>query len=261
MVAKKINWVAWSIDWAVQKPLHEFKDLVRKRADLGFNLAVSFAGPGPGKIIWNGYDNGGGEPYTDRYNLVPNPKYWQEVDKRLDWLNKYGITAVMSYSFVDQGMFSNRVINQSKILGDILRIADRYNGKSVMWSPVSEAEEGGSDAVSRTRDIVGALREVVSPDPIGFHSASDNSRHAPWIDFISIQDHHKLDVKRLKKIREKYPNKPAIVVECQKANDADSIWAMRQAHQMGATYTLTNRNWNISDWLAGQVAEFAREVS
>jgi len=255
----KKTWVAWSIDWACQVAINEFRDLIRKRAAMGFNLAVSYAAPGPGKMIWNRYDNAH-EAYSDRYNLIPNEPYWAEVDKRLKILNDNGITAVMSYSFVDQGLFNPRVINQSKIIPDLIRIGERYKDYSVIWSPVSEAEEGGAEAVKRTKEIVFALREVVRPDPIGFHSVSDNSRF-DWINYISIQDHGSLDVGRLKRIRDKYPNVPAIVVECQKCSDANTIASMRQAHALGGTFTCTSRNWSISDWLAGEISEFAREVS
>ena len=104
------------------------------------------------------------------------------------------------------------------------------------------------------------MRPIVKPDPVGFHSASCNDYAHEWVDYISIQERDNLDLRRLEKLRDRYPTHPVMVMEDQGATDAERIQRLRAAHERGATYVLTSCHSGMSPVLFGQVKEFAEEV-
>lgn len=252
-----ITWVAKAIDiFNDPTDFSDFKTLVDKDADRGFNLYVTYAGPGLGKPFNVG--NGSGSPYTDTYNLVRNEAYWQEATDRIRYCNAKGITVLCSYSFVDQGMLNPNKVNQHKLNEEIQRWAQWLDRYSVILSPVSEADEGGSSGISRTLDILRFVRAFTTA-PVGFHTTSNNSKWAGEVDFISVQDNGSVNWEKIKKLVDQHTI-PVIIVENQHVSDDKACASFRRANDMSATYTLTNRGQTISEEMKLCVKSYASSV-
>lgn len=209
-------------------------------AEHGINLIVTYAGPGLGKPFNAG--NEGGPPYTDTKNLIRNDEYWQHVFKRLRYANDKDITVLCSYSFIDQGMLSERVVNQHRLNEELAKWAEELSRYSVILSPASEVEEGGSSAVSRVLWIIDMLRKHTDA-PIGYHTGSEktNAVHADRLDFISTQDNKGINWGRINTALE--TGKPVLIVENQDTSAGTQVAYHREARtRRGCTFVFTGQS-------------------
>jgi hypothetical protein len=69
---------------------------IRRRAAQGFNVIHSML------LSEAGWGNSGGAPFTDLEAEYLNPAYWQEVDRRLQFLNSHGIVGGLALAWGDK---------------------------------------------------------------------------------------------------------------------------------------------------------------
>jgi len=265
MISPKKPWtiVGKSIDWGCQ-PFEwlAFKDLVRRDKATGYNFYCPFSSPGLTKPLWTG--NSKGEPFEDRASLKWNRKYWDNIRDRYMYAWEVGgITCGNGEGFADSRMFHNSTVNWEALKDHVKRECEAFMDMSTIWIMGGEVEEGGSKAVAKALELCAIAKSICAPDPVGFHSVNCNEK---WvgrgIDWISIQENGSLDMRRLKKLRDKHPNIPILIMENRKCNDSQIVSNLRGAHALGCTCIVGSKNFGTeSEWLRGQIQEFSSEVS
>ena len=245
--------VGKGIDWAVQpEGFSSFKDLVRRDSKLGINLYFAYASPGFGKPLFIG--NGSGNPYSNVDTLKRNPKYWDEVQDRIDYANDNGITVVVANTFVDQRVFER--YGDSVVMDDWLRtVAFVKSGtfsKSVMFVPMSEYDEKGSAERTASVNMSNKTKKEVD-DPVSLHPAKSSAHDIGAIDFVIHQGY---DANRIK--ADLNNGKPVIVAEDQQAanNDDLKIKRFKEAESLGAIYIFTGNNFVFS----GKMEDFLNSL-
>lgn len=242
-----------AIDWAVQP---DSFDSLRRVMDAhraaGLNLAVAYAGPGICKPV--GARCEGHAPYLDLFNLQRNPEYVSRVLRRADYLEANGWAIVWAYSFVDRGIFDARRFNQDALEADLMywmKLATRYPSIAV---PISEGHEGNSASDRRTDALVERVRRFTGL-PATYHSTGE-SRLGDW---IAIQTSNRIGTEKARAYADR--DLPVIVMEHRDQSDEDVARALRACAAAGVTYTITSRNFGMSDRLATDVQQIIREYA
>jgi len=178
------------------------------RAKQGFNAIHCML------ISEAGWGNSGGSPFVDMANQQINPDYWKEVDLRLAYLNKHGITGGLALAWGDKGNgepFPWRVLpglkarqRYAKYIGSRYSAYDVYFLVSGEWdlsirhrkglSPIKKIAE--EEIRQEYTEIGNALKQS---DPhgrmIGIHPAETHSvvrefASADWMSFGDYQQNY-----------------------------------------------------------------------
>ena len=241
---KNFRIIGKAYDWAVQLTNYEYRKHVDEDAKLGINLYFAYAGPGLGKLLYT--PNPGGSPYKNNTTLDRNENYWKEVDNRIKYANKKGISVVIANTFVDQGITHKYSTNLLK--KDWKRTINRYKNYSVLWCPLSEYDEGGNSGIT-----LGLALCNITPKVKCLHPVKSSGKHAAAQDFICEQGYSKNKMQA-----DLSHGKPVICAEDQsvKRNAVKQIARFNEAENIGGIYIFTgwSRGWDntMKNWLKSQ---------
>ncbi|MFN4145471.1 MAG: DUF4038 domain-containing protein [Runella sp.] len=85
------QWTAFEKNTTENLDFQSFKKYIDQRAQQGFTFLQT--------ALLAGGTNEGGTPFLDKALTQPNPAYWQEVDKRVQYLNQRGITPLLALAW------------------------------------------------------------------------------------------------------------------------------------------------------------------
>lgn len=175
------------------------------RAAQGFNVVHSML------MSELGWSNAGGPPFEDLAGERINPAYWQEVDRRLAYLNGKGMVAGLVLAWArkrreDVEPFAwDRFPDLETKVRYARYIAARYGAYSVYWIVAGEwnASTRWHDDVQQVRReylaIGDALRAAdphgrmigIHPGTGGVHSVREFSDAATWMSFGDYQQNYR----------------------------------------------------------------------
>jgi len=164
------------------------------RAKQGFNVIHSML------ISEAGWGNSGGQAFSDLEDERINPAYWQEVDRRLAYLNEQGIVAGLVLAWADKGRNPNNWRDFPSL--DARRryaryVAARYGAMDVYFSVAGEwdfdirASGQPRDEVKREYVLLGETVDAADPHGrmIAIHNGGGRPDHVQefadleWMDF------------------------------------------------------------------------------
>ncbi len=187
-----------------------YKQYVDNRSNQKFNFIRSYMVPFYSAANDSSHYNEGGRAFEpwDPDNL--NPKYFQEVDKRINYANSKGIAVFLTIGGDEKIMTDFFETNNVKMERYIQYIAARFSAYNIAWEGRAEFEEQGSitSAVNQANMIGNSLEKY---DPYGhiqsMHTIDSNNElgNEPWLDWIM---HQSRDWSMIRKDR-KY-NKPIL---------------------------------------------------
>jgi len=226
--------VGKAVDWSTHGGWSSFKKRADEDQKLGINLYVAYSGPGLSKPLFK--PNDGGAPYKDNTTLARNSKYWDEVDRRIEYLRDRGISVVVANTFVDQGILNRFTVET--LTEDWKRTVKMYETESAMFFPLSEYDEHGNAGMSLGLRLVDVTRGETKA-PVSLHPLKTNARHAGSVDFIVHQGWNPNQIRA-----DLAHGKPLVVAEDQQAagNPSLKIERFKQARSMGVTYIFTGNH-------------------
>lgn len=86
------NWQAFAGDPAENLNAQTFRQYVNRRLDQGFTFLQT-------TLLSD--RNEGGQPFLDGVGEYPNPAYWQEVDRRVQYLNERGLVPLLTMAWAE----------------------------------------------------------------------------------------------------------------------------------------------------------------
>lgn len=222
-------------------------DYIDARSFQGFNVVHSQL------IDGIGWGNEGGKPFNSFSSQTVNPEYWQEVDARLAYLNRKGITAGLTLAWggdkrEEKVSWEDFPSNEARL--DYARyVAARYSAYNVYFLVAGEWNFGGPR--SWYEDIG---KEIQNQDPhnrlIGIHPGEGGSfsveefNSEPWMSFGDYQQSYSALHSRILVARDR--NKPVINSEyAYYLRDKDGDGSVDKAN----SYTLTqirDASWDIA---------------
>jgi hypothetical protein len=174
---------------------------LHKRAGQGFNVVHSHL------LSEAGWGNSGGPPFTDLASQKINPGYWQEVDRRLRFLNSQGIVGGLALAWGDKrgtepyawGRFPSDEARRRYVR----YIAARYSAFDVYflvsgeWHAEIRRSAGSHEEAKAEFIALGNLLRESDPHGrmIGIHpmTAEGSVREfadAPWMSFADYQQNY-----------------------------------------------------------------------
>jgi hypothetical protein len=183
------------------------KEYIDQRAKQGFNYIHS--------NLMSRATNEGGSAFDNLSEQTLNPGYWQEVDSRIKYLNKKGITAMLFLSWAKDGGSKNdwkAFPNEEARLRYARYIMARYSAFNVAFTVAGEWNEYGNKSMYEK-----IAQEMVKFDPhqrlIGIHPGESSYSVAEFAteDWMSFGDYQQNYKKLYERVLEnlKY-NKPVI---------------------------------------------------
>ncbi len=167
------------------------------RAKQGFNAIHCML------ISEAGWGNSGGNPFVDMANQQINPDYWQEVDLRLAYLNKHGITGGLALAWGDKGWgepFPWRVLpglkarqRYAEYIGSRYSAYDVYFLVSGEWDLSIRSRKKPEEEIRKEYIEIGNSLKQSDPHGrmIGIHPAEPHSvvREFATSDWMSFGDY------------------------------------------------------------------------
>lgn len=158
------------------------------RARQGFNVIHA-------KLISTeaGWGNGGGKPFDDLAAQRINPGYWQEVDRRVIYLNRHGITAglVLDWGDKDEKPTSWNYFPSQKARERYARyVVARYSAYNIYFIVSGEWNSRGSgpkirkmfNDIGRTIAKADPYNRMIAIHPYG-HNSVISFADEPWMSF------------------------------------------------------------------------------
>ena len=157
------GWSAFVDDSAEKLNRPAFEHYVDTRAAQGFNVIHSTT------INQFGLDNEGGPPFVSFTEESLNPSYFQEVDQRIAYINRRGITAGMIVAWANDRGYSYMSFSEDAARQRFAKyIAARYGAYNTYFIVAGEWEEALSEA--QVRELGEAIADADPQDRlIGVH--------------------------------------------------------------------------------------------
>ena len=191
------GWALFTDDTEKEHDRKAAEKYIDTRARQGFDVIHSML------ISEAGWGNCGGDAFADLQAERINPGYWQEVDKRLEYLNDRGIIGGLVLAWADKGTNPNdwrEFPSQQARLRYARYIASRYSAFDVYFVVAGEwnADLRHDDELSEDQaraDYAGIGEMVRQCDPhgrmIAIHPGGNRSAREfageSWIDFGDYQ--------------------------------------------------------------------------
>ncbi|MDX2191007.1 MAG: DUF4038 domain-containing protein [Bacteroidota bacterium] len=130
---------------------------INVRASQGFNVIHA--------MLLNalGWNNNGGAPFNSFTNETLNPLYWQEVDKRIKYLNSKDITAGLLLAWASDARDWMDFENDTERRRFARYVASRYSAYNVYFIGVGEYNEYSAGTKETFASLIG--QEIYDNDP------------------------------------------------------------------------------------------------
>lgn len=260
----------------------EWKTFINNRRKNNFTVIVtSCSVQGDRKIDKN--DPMGNTPFLGRGFHIPNPEFWREFDRKVQYANQQGLITVVT------GVSWGRLKKASddELFAFARYISARLAGNFVFFSPAQDWGSGPNDML----DNVG--KEIKKAGP--FHLVTQHPKRRPmpelilqnyyhpsYIDFVSVQtgigpepDQAPIDiaissratVEWITTLYEEKPHKPVINLEGvydmdyhRERSDLYAVMARRSAYLsiLSGAYGVTSSTFGIWSW--GKPVQFAKRT-
>jgi hypothetical protein len=197
---------AWSLYVDSEDELHNraaAEHQIEVRASQGFNVIHSML------LSELGWTNSGGAPFEDMMSEQLNPRYWQEVDRRLTYLNQQGLIGGLVLGWArkqrdaSEPFAWDRFPDPAACTRYARYIGARYSAYSVYFIVAGEwnasAQDRDYDVVRQEYiDIGQALREAdphhrmmtIHPGTGGVYVVREFNPIAEWMDFADYQQNY-----------------------------------------------------------------------
>ncbi len=200
------NWRIFGSDETEKLNRENVKTYIDKRAEQGFNFIHG--------TLMSLRGNEGGLPFNSLTEETINPSYWQEVDSRVKYMNKKGITAMLVLAWSQ----ANNIGDWKAFASDEARyryaryITARYSAFNTAFNVAGEWNEFGPKSLYQN-----IAQEIVKADPherlIGIHPGEKSYSVADfaeedWMSFSDYQQNYSNLYERILEVR-KF-NKPAV---------------------------------------------------